>query len=107
MALKNTKTECAPLEWSQFLMLIDSLKKSNDYTFLLLVCVGGYCGLRLSDILQLQWSDILNKDQFELIEKKTGKHRKIGINPNLKDVIQYCFNQQYGTAKSTYKEHIL
>jgi hypothetical protein len=33
-----------------------------------LICIGCYCGLRLSDILQLTWRDILDKDYFEHVD---------------------------------------
>lgn len=92
MALKNNKTECNPLEWEQFLMLVDRMKKSNDYRFLLLISIGCYCGLRLSDILQLKWEDVLTKECFEITEKKTGKHRRITMNSGLKEIVNICYN---------------
>jgi integrase len=89
MASKYRKTECSALDWEQFLLLIDRLKKTTEYRFLLLICIGCYCGLRLSDILQLRWKDILEKEYFELAEKKTGKHRRITINSSLKEIIDF------------------
>jgi integrase len=93
MATKNSKTECSALDWEQFLLLVDRMKKSDDYRFLLLMAVGCYCGMRLSDMLQLKWGDILNKDYFEVIERKTGKHRKITINTALQELIDFCFKK--------------
>ncbi len=93
MAAKNRKTECSAIEWEQFLLLVDRMKKSDDYRFLLLISVGCYCGLRLSDMLQLKWEHILHKDCFEVIERKTGKHRKITINTALSELIEFCFQK--------------
>ncbi len=92
MAAKYRKTECTALEWEQFLLLVDRLKKTTEYRFLLLICIGCYCGLRLSDILQLTWRDILDKDYFELQERKTGKHRRITINSSLKEIIGFTYS---------------
>ncbi len=91
MAAKHRKTECSALEWEQFLLLVDRLKKTTEYRFLLLISIGCYCGLRLSDILQIRWKDVLEKDCFELAEKKTGKHRRITINTSLKEVIDFTY----------------
>lgn len=90
MSLKKSKTECGPMEWEHFLLLIDGLKKDSKYKFLLLVTIGCYCGLRLSDILLLRWQHVLLQDSFELLERKTGKHRLITINDSLKEIIAFC-----------------
>ena len=68
-----------------------------------------YTGLRISDILSLKWVDILDKENIVITEKKTGKIRKISINPILKETVsrlsskinrfdpeQYIFLNKYG-----------
>lgn len=90
MAKKNTKTECSGIEWGQFLLLIDRLKRSKDYRFLLLISIGGYCGMRVGDMLRLKWDDVINRDEIILQEGKTGKHRTITLNQSLKDIVCYC-----------------
>lgn len=90
MSLKKSKTECGPIEWEHLLLLIDGLKKDSEFKILLFVAIGCYCGLRLSDILLIRWQDILYQDSFELLEKKTGKHRLITINLSLREIILYC-----------------
>ena len=89
----NLKTECSGIEWGQFLTLTEKLKRNKEYKFLLLISIGGYCGLRLGDILSLKWQDIIDKDEFELHEGKTGKHRKITFHDSLKETISFCFNE--------------
>jgi integrase len=91
MAKKNVKTECSALEWSQFLYLVERLKKANDCQFMLLVSIGGYCGLRIGDILSLRWIDIVEQESIEVVEGKTGKRRKVSINLSLKDIISHCY----------------
>ncbi len=46
--------------------------------------LGIYSGLRISDILKLKVCDIKNKDYFILKEQKTGKSKRLKIQPELK-----------------------
>jgi integrase len=92
MGKKNLKTECSGIEWGQFLGLTEKLKRNKDYKFLLLVSLGGYSGLRIGDLLNLRWINIINKDELELQEGKTGKYRKITFNETLKEIISICYN---------------
>ena len=57
----------------------------------LLVSFGCFFGLRISDILNLKWEIIYEKDEFELIEHKTKKSRSIKINIQLKKHISECY----------------
>ena len=47
--------------------------------------------MRISDILALRWKQILETDEFTVIEKKTGKQRAIRINPQLQQHISDCY----------------
>lgn len=106
MALKNRKTECSAMDWEQFLMLIDRMKKSDDYRLLLLISVGCYCGLRLSDILQLRWEDVMHREYFEVTERKTVKHRKITINTGLQELITFCHKNLNAIRSISPVQHI-
>ena len=88
MAKKNQRTVCTGLEWSDFLFLIESLKRKEEYRFMILIAAGVYLGLRASDIIQLKWEQLLNHDTFEVKEKKTGKSRFLTVNPALKELVQ-------------------
>lgn len=44
-------------------------------------------------MLALHWKQILNVDEFTIIEKKTGKQRTIRINQQLKRHIADCYKQ--------------
>ena len=44
-------------------------------------------------ILLLHWKQILNVDEFTIIEKKTGKNRTIRINQQLKRHLADCYKQ--------------
>ncbi|MBV8040983.1 tyrosine-type recombinase/integrase [Bacteroides sp. AN502] len=64
----------------------------GDYRLSLLVGCGIFFGLRISDILQLTWDMLLSDKSFELIEKKTKKHREIRINSNFQKHVQKCYD---------------
>lgn len=93
MGKQNSRTECSGLEWGDFLLLLDKLKKEKEYRFLLFAAIGTYCGLRAGDILNLRWIDVLNKTEIEIKEKKTAKVRHITMNQNLLDIINYCYEE--------------
>ena len=46
----------------------------------LLIGCGIFTGLRISDLLTLNWATILDKENFVIWEQKTGKGREIRIN---------------------------
>jgi integrase len=93
MSAKYSKTTADFLSWDQNLNLIRKLFNDGDYKLSLLISVGSFWGLRIGDILKLKWQDILDKDGFELIERKTQKKREIKINPQLRQHIQECYQQ--------------
>lgn len=93
MSLKYSQTTSDYLQWNEAMQLVRSLYKDANYKMSLLISVGCFWGLRISDILSLRWKDILNVDEFTIIEHKTGKQRTIRINPQLKRHIADCYKQ--------------
>lgn len=93
MSLKYSQTTSDYLQWNEAMQLVRSLYKDANYKMSLLISVGCFWGLRISDILSLRWKDILNVDEFTIIEHKTGKQRTIRINPQLKRHITDCYKQ--------------
>jgi len=89
--MKNKKTTTTYLEWDKVSFLIKKLEKENDYKFMLLVSLGCFLGLRISDIKQLRWIDLFEKENLSIIEKKTGKIRKLVINDDLKNIIAIAY----------------
>lgn len=61
---------------------------SKNKRDLLLFTLGTNCGLRISDIIALNISDVRNKSYITLIEQKTGKFKKIPINSKLKPMLE-------------------
>lgn len=93
MSLKYSQTTSDYLQWDEAMKLIRLLYKDANYKMSLLISVGCFWGLRISDILSLRWNDILNVDEFSIIEHKTGKQRTIRINAQLKRHIADCYKQ--------------
>ncbi len=91
MALKGQKTTSDFLEWDKMQSLVLKLERDNDPKFALLIATGSYIGLRISDLLQLRWNQVLNQDYFTITEKKTKKIRKITINPELQEILSRLF----------------
>ncbi|MBL1279775.1 MAG: tyrosine-type recombinase/integrase [Fluviicola sp.] len=95
MGLKGTKTTCSGLDWNVMLGLISQLKQENQWREYLLVSIGCHLGLRASDLLNLKWCDILDKESLKLNEMKTGKEREISIHPRCKANIICAWENQY------------
>ena len=91
MSLKYSTTTADYLVWSDAMNLIRKLAKDGNYKMSLLIALGCFTGLRISDILALRWEQILSTEEFTIIEKKTGKKRVLRLNPQLQKHIQECY----------------
>jgi integrase len=87
MSHKGICTTATFLEWDTFQNLIRKLERDGEYKFCVLIATGVYTGLRISDLLSLKKSDVLDKTILEINEGKTGKPRKIKINDDLKNIL--------------------
>ena len=93
MSLKYSTTTADYLVWSDAMNLIRKLAKDGNYKMSLLIALGCFTGLRISDILALRWEQILSTEEFTIIEKKTGKKRVLRLNPQLQQHIRECYEQ--------------
>ena len=91
MSQKYSTTTADYLVWSDAMNLIRKLVKDGNYKMSLLIAIGCFTGLRISDILSLRWKQILNVLEFTITEKKTGKRRTIRLNPELQRHISDCY----------------
>lgn len=91
MALKGQKTTSDFLEWERMQTLVLKLERDGDLKFALLIATGSYIGLRISDLLQLRWNQLLAQDHFIVVEKKTKKTRRVTINPELQTILNRLF----------------
>ena len=110
MSLKYSRTTTSALDWDDFKSLISKLERDGNFKYCLLISIGVFTGLRISDLLQLRFSQFVNTDLLTIIEKKTKKNRRIKINADLKSIIervkikmgvkdpdQFIFINRYGT----------
>lgn len=93
MSLKYTKTTADYLQWDEAMNLIRKLAKDGNYKMSLLIALGCFTGLRISDILTLRWKQILHVSEFTITEKKTGKQRTLRLNPQLQRHIEECYER--------------
>ena len=110
MSLQGQKTTTTSMEWDQFKSLISKLERDGEYKFCLLIAIGVFTGLRISDLLQLKFSQFTGSEFLNINERKTKKERRIKINSDLKDILeriklkmdirddnQFIFVNKYGT----------
>lgn len=91
MSLKNSYVTSDYMEWDSMLSLVRKLYRDKEYRLSLLIGCGSFFGLRISDILSLTWSMLLDDEKFVIIEKKTGKRREIKVNTNFQKHIADCY----------------
>jgi integrase len=88
MSLKHQRTTTGALDWDQFKSLLLKLERDQELKFSLLLAIGVFTGLRISDLLQLRFCQFDNTDILTIQEKKTKKTRRIKINPDLREIVQ-------------------
>ena len=80
--MKGQRTTADYLPWNEMLVLVQKLARDKDYDFAVLIAVGSYTGLRISDLRTLRWHN-LSASKLEVVEKKTAKLRKIHLHEDL------------------------
>lgn len=86
MSLKGQRTTTTAIDWDDFKSLVGKLERDGEYKFSLLISVGVFTGLRIGDLLTLRFCQFQG-EILEIQEKKTGKTRRIKINPDLKKLV--------------------
>ena len=72
----------------------------------LLIILGVYTALRISDLLSLKWGDVYNfelgefRKHINLTEKKTGKAKSIAVNKQAVRALKKYFNTRGGFKKN-------
>lgn len=83
------------LGWIELQRLIGCMKEDRNRLHLLCT-IQSMLGLRVSDVLSLRWRDLLFNAELSLIEKKTGKTRKLIVNPQLQEIANDEFKKKWG-----------
>ena len=81
-----------PIRSKKDLKSIEIILKEQSLRDYLIFIVGTNCGLRISDILNLNVCDVRNKDYICITEKKTGKYKRFPVNSKLKPVFEEFTN---------------
>jgi integrase len=102
MSRKGQNTTTSFIEWNDFISLIIRLEKDKEYKFCLLVSIGVFTALRITDLLTLKYSNILDNDIFLFTEKKTNKERSIKVNSTLKEIVQRVYDISGVTNKDEF-----
>ena len=110
MSLQGQRTTTTSMDWDTFKSLIGKLERDGEFKYCLLISIGVFTGLRISDLLQLKFSQFEGTDILTIQEKKTKKSRKIKVNQDLKEIVgrvkskmnitspdQFIFLNRYGT----------
>ena len=82
------KTTTEPISWTRAMMLLAAMRDkslAHDNIRLMLAC-GFYLGLRIGDILQLRYEQLVGEELI-IHEQKTGKERRIFLNGGFKDIV--------------------
>ena len=80
------------MDWYTMLSLVRKLYRDGDYRMSLLIGCGCFFGLRISDLLTLPWSMLLDGEKFTIYEKKTGKRRVVKVNKGFQKHIKACYD---------------
>lgn len=81
--------KCKEYLKSVFLKAPDGRRKLSAGRDYLLFVVGVNAGLRVSDLIRLQYSDLIGTPgRASLREKKTGKHRRLYSNSSIKEAME-------------------
>lgn len=77
-----------PIRNKKDIQKVEKILAKQGARELLLFVIGTNCGLRISDILNLNVDDVRNKSHIQITEKKTGKFKKFPINAKLKPLLE-------------------
>lgn len=82
------KTVTAPLKWTTAMKLLAIMREADELAeSRLLMALGFYTGLRISDMLKLRWRDFENPI-LKIEEQKTKKYRQIDLNKKLLVIVR-------------------
>ena len=93
MSLKGQRTTTSSMDWDDFKSLIRKLERDKEFKFCLLITIGVFTGLRISDLLQLKFNQFEKTDILTIQEQKTKKVRRIKINTDLKEIVDRVKNK--------------
>ena len=94
MNRKGNRTTTGFIPWEEFQRLMNNIQNEK---LKLVAAISTYAGLRISDVLNLKWSQ-LSGESIVLIEKKTKKTRQIAIHETLRQILDSSKIQKTGSV---------
>lgn len=94
-----TKRTTSHISWSEVSRLVSELKKDNNRLHLF-ITIQSLLGLRISDVLNLKWKDLLDNTELVIIENKTKKERHLIVNKDLKNAVLCEYNKKFSNKKN-------
>ena len=82
------KHTAEPIRSKKDVQVVEQYLKESNYRDYVIWVLGLNSGLRVSDIVALNVSDVLDKTHITIIEKKTTKRKSFYINNKLKRVLK-------------------
>ena len=85
--------------------LTDHYLANKQFRNYVLVILGVYTALRISDLLKLRWSDVYDeeerrfRDHVTVAEKKTGKKKTFPLPPKVIKGLRRCMEEQAGKCR--------
>lgn len=76
-----------PIRNKKDLKKVEQILSDKSLRDLVLFTMGTNCGLRISDILNLNVGDVRGNNYVSIVEKKTGKYKRFPINSKLKPLL--------------------
>lgn len=99
MAKKGVLTTADYLPYEEYKAVLNKLHEDKFHRDELYFVIAFSTALRVSDIIQLRWNDVLERSSFLWTEQKTGKTRRINLNQN----VQKKLSELYELLEKPYK----
>jgi len=90
-----------PIRKKEDIVAIETFLAKTNKRNQLIFAFGINTGLRVSDILALNVSDVKDKNSVTIREKKTGKYKKFPLNNKLKTLIEEYLKDFHGCRLNT------
>lgn len=91
MGMKGQKTTSDYLPIEEFIRFLEGLHDDKLYSWEFYCRISFYTALRVSDVLTLKWSDLLNHKELMKVEQKTTKGRRIKLETGLTQEIAFFY----------------
>ena len=89
MTLKGDISKAEHIDWKYIPLTVQKLELDKKYKICLIVAFGCFFGIRLKNILNIKWEDVLNKETLEINDK--NRSRTIFIIGDIRNLISRMY----------------